>query len=135
MYIDPTEYNPFEIILVQFNTDCNVLNTGLSKFPHVSAIFSADEPTVETTAIPATVKLIIVAAVTAVPAETPTAVSRLVSSGTSAAPPVATTAAIASAAPTMIAAVAAISCQCSAHHSAALSNHSSRKFFSASGFR
>ena len=127
LYNNPILYNPFDIVLVQLNTDCNVLNVGLSIFPQVSAIFSAAAPIVDTTAITATAKLIFAA----VPAATPNAVSN----GISAAPPVAATAAIASAAPIMIPTVVTISFQCSLHHSAALSKHISRKFFSASGFR
>ena len=107
-------------MLVQFNADCNALNVGLSISPQVSTIFSAAAPIVDTTAIAATAKLILAA----VPAAAPHAVSN----GTSAAPPVMTTAAIASAAPTMIPTVVTISCQCSLHHSAALSQNASQPF-------
>ena len=74
-------------------------------------MFSTDAPIIDTTAITATEKLIIVATFNAVLAETPNVVSRVYNNGTSAAPPVITTAAIASTAPTIITTVSTISSQ------------------------
>lgn len=85
----------------------------LHQIPIISMM---EEPTEEPIAIPAITKLVIVATVMAVPAETPTAVKRVVKIGTSATPPVRTTAAIVNAVTAIIATVATICFQWSRHH-------------------
>ena len=83
----------------------------------MSIIFNVLEPRVESIAIVATERLVIVAIVVARPAETPNVVSTVVNNGTRAIPPVATTATITNTAPITIVTVIRISFQCSLHHS------------------
>lgn len=83
----------------------------------MSIIFNVLEPRVESIAIVATERLVIVAIVVVRPAETPNVVSTVVNNGTRAIPPVATTATIANTAHITIVTVMRISFQCSLHHS------------------